>query len=161
MPPGWSGSTLKPDLTEATYREKSGTVRRAVLALLLPVCLTLSACMGGGSSAVSALAIDQTTTGSIAPLSAEGEVLSDETVIRDLVGNLSQDDLANSQPWSNSLTGSAGVITDMTILVDGDRTCRLFRTTRHSFDGVALFNGRVCRRPDGGWDLVSLDRAEG
>jgi hypothetical protein len=152
---------LEPDLTEAINREKSRTLRRAVLALALPACLGLSACMGGGSSAVSALAIDKTTTGSIVPLSAEGEIMSDESVIRDLVGNLRQDELANSQPWSNSLTGSAGVISNLTTLDEGAKTCRLFETTRHSFDGVALFNGRVCRRPDGGWDLVSLDRVSG
>ena len=152
---------MEPDLTEAINREKSGTVHRAVLALALPACLALSGCMGGGSSAVSALALDETTTASIVPLSAESEILSDETVIRDLVGSLGQDQLATSQPWSNSLTGSAGVISNLTTLADGARTCRLFPTTRHSFDGIALFNGRVCRRPDGGWDLVSLDRAAG
>ncbi|MBU2484860.1 MAG: hypothetical protein KKG78_07215 [Alphaproteobacteria bacterium] len=134
-------------------------MHRAVLALALPACLALSACMGGGSSAVSVLTLDKTTTASIAPLSAESEILSDETVIRDLVGSLGEDQLSTSQPWSNSLTGSAGVISNLTTLADGARTCRLFQTTRHSFDGIALFNGRVCRRPDGGWDLVSLDRA--
>lgn len=159
MPPGWSGSTLETDLTEAINREKSGTVRCAVLALALPACLVLSSCMGAGSSAVSALALDETTTASIAPLSAESEIMSDETVIRDLVGNLGRYELATSQPWSNSLTGSAGVISNLSTLTEGARTCRLFQTTRHSFDGVALFNGRVCSRPDGGWDLVSLDRA--
>ncbi|WP_340160042.1 RT0821/Lpp0805 family surface protein [uncultured Hoeflea sp.] len=152
---------MEPDLTEAIDREKTRTVRRALLALALPACLALAGCMGGGSSAMSALAIDDMTTAAITPLSAESEILSDETVIRDLVGSLSEDELVVSQPWSNSLTGSAGVVSNFTTLSDGARTCRLFQTTRHSFDGVALFNGRVCRRPDGGWDMVSLDRAGG
>ncbi|WP_179759051.1 RT0821/Lpp0805 family surface protein [Hoeflea halophila] len=110
---------------------------------------------------MSALVIDETTTAAITPLSADSEILSDETVIRDLVANLSADELVVSRPWSNTLTGSAGVVSNFTTQTDGVRTCRLFQTTRHSFDGVALFNGRVCRRPDGGWDLVSLDRASG
>jgi len=152
---------LELDLAEAINREKSRKVRLAFLALALPACLVLSACMGGGSSAVSALEIDKITTGAISPLSAESEIMSDETVIRDLVGELSQEELAVSQPWSNSLTGSAGVISNFTSLSDGATTCRLFQTTRHSFDGVLLLNGRVCRRPDGGWDLISLDRANG
>ncbi len=152
---------MEPDLTEAIDREKTRTVRRALLALALPACLCLSGCVSGGSSAVSALAIDETTTAAITPLSAESEILSDETVIRDLVANLSEDELVVSQPWSNSLTGSAGVVSNFTTLTDGARTCRLFQTTRHSFDGVALFNGRVCRRPDGGWDLIGFDRASG
>lgn len=161
MPPGWSGSLLKPDLTDATNQKKSVTVRRVFLALTLPLCLGLSACMGAGSSAISALSVDKTTTAAITPLSAESEIMSDETVIRDLVGELSQEALETPQPWSNSLTGSAGVVSHFTVLTDGARTCRLFQTTRHSFDGIALLNGRACQRPDGGWDLVSMERASG
>jgi len=152
---------LETDLTKVIDQEKTRKLRRAFLALALPACLGLSACMGGGSSAMSALAIDKTTTAAITPLSAESEIFSDETVIRDLVGNLSADQLVVSQPWSNSLTGSAGVASNFTTLADGEKTCRLFQTTRHSFDGVALLNGRVCQRPDGGWDLISLDRTDG
>ena len=148
---------MKIDLTEANKVEKGGTVYRALLALALPVCLALSGCTSTGSSAESALSLDTTTTGAISP--ADSEIMSDEIVIRDMVGGLSQDELTDPQPWSNALTGSAGVISNFTTLTDGAQTCRLFQTTRHGFDGVALMNGRVCRRPDGGWDLVSLDRA--
>ena len=150
---------MATDLTEGDKREKSAMACRALLALALPMCLALSGCMGAGRSAVSALSIDKTTTAAITPLSADSEIMSDEMVIRELVGGLGQDDLSDPKPWSNALTGSAGVISDFTVLADGDRICRLFQTTRHGFDGVALFNGRVCRRPDGGWDLVGLDRA--
>jgi len=148
---------LKPDLTEAINREKGMRARRVFLALSLPALLGLSACMGAGSSAVSALSVDNMTTAAITPLSAESEIMSDETVIRDLVGGLSPEALP--QPWSNTLTGSAGVISSLSTTTDGARTCRLFQTTRHSFDGIALFNGRACRRLDGGWDLVSMERA--
>ena len=149
------------DLTEANSGEKSRKHYRALLALAIPACLALSGCMSSGLSAASALSVDKMTTAAITPLSADSEIMSDETVIRDLVGELSQEELRDPRPWSNALTGSAGVISDFTTLTDGARTCRLFQTTRHGFDGVALFNGRVCRRPDGGWDLVSLDRADG
>ena len=152
---------METDLTEAGYPGKTRMVRLAYLLLALPVCLSLSGCIGGGSSAVSALAVDKTTTAAISPLSAESEIMSDETVIRDLVGNLGQDELAVSQPWSNSLTGSAGVISNLSVIEVSGKTCRLFETTRHSFDGVALFDGKVCRRPDGGWDLIGLDRSNG
>lgn len=146
------------DLTEADWSEKGRSVRRAFMALAVPVCLVMSGCMSSGSSAVSALSLDPMTTAAITPLSADGEIMSDETVIRDLVGDLSNNQLGDSLPWSNPLTGSAGVITKVATSIEGAKTCRLFETTRHGFDGVALFNGRVCRRPDGGWDLVSLDR---
>jgi len=149
------------DLTEADWSEKGRSVRRALMALAVPVCLVLSGCMSTGSSAVSALSIDPMTTAAITPLSADGEILSDETVIRDLVGGLGDNQLGDPLPWSNMLTGSAGVITKIATSAEGAKTCRLFETTRHGFDGVALFNGRICRRPDGGWDLISLDRAGG
>ncbi|KGF67728.1 hypothetical protein LL06_20505 [Hoeflea sp. BAL378] len=127
--------------------------------MALAVTLCLSGCMSSGSSAVSALTVDTATTGAISPLSADSEIMSDETVIRDIVGALGQNELAAPRPWSNTLTGSAGVISGLTQSTEAGRSCRAFQTTRHGFDGVALFNGRVCRRPDGGWDLVSLDRA--
>lgn len=149
---------MEIDLTEVDNQEKAGPCRRGYLALVLSAGLALSGCMSAGSSSVSALSVDPLTTAAITPLSADGEIMSDETVIRDLVGGLSPEELLAPQPWSNTLTGSAGVISNFTTLTDGERTCRLFQTTRHSFDGVALFNGRTCRRPDGGWDLVNLDR---
>jgi len=146
------------DLTEAGKVEKSGTRHRALLALLIPACLVLPGCMGAGSSAVSALSVDQMTTAAISPLSADSEIMSDETVIRDLVAGLTPVELNDPRPWSNSLTGSAGVVSDLTTVTEGARTCRHFKTTRHGYDGIALFDGRACLRPDGGWDLVSLER---
>ncbi|OCW55612.1 hypothetical protein AWJ14_06390 [Hoeflea olei] len=107
---------------------------------------------------MSALTIDDSTTGAITPLSADSEIQSDSTVIRDLVGALGQAGMAEPQPWSNTLTGSAGVIGGVTAVADGARACRQFRTTRHSYDGVGMFEGRVCQRPDGGWDLLNFDR---
>lgn len=147
------------DLTEADWSGKGRAMRRALLALAVPVCLVMSGCMNSGPSAVSALSLDTMTTAAITPLSADSEILSDETVIRDVVGGRDANQLGDSLPWSNPLTGSAGVVAKIATLTEGARTCRQFETTRHGFDGVALFNGRVCRRPDGGWDLVSLDRA--
>lgn len=146
------------DLTEANKVEKGGKLYRALLALIIPASLALSGCMGAGSSAVSALSVDQMTTAAISPLSADSEIMSDETVIRELVGGLSQTELNDPRPWSNPRTGSAGVVSGLTTVTEGGRTCRQFRTTRHGYDGVGLFDGRACLRPDGGWDLVSLER---
>lgn len=149
------------DLTEADRAEKSGASHRALLALILPLCLVLSACVSAGPSAISALNIDKTTTSSITPLSADSEMMSDEKLISELAGGLDETNLATPTPWSNPQTGSAGVISQVSVLRDGDKTCRLFETTRHAFDGVALYSGRICRRPDGGWDLVGFERAGG
>jgi surface antigen len=107
---------------------------------------------------VSALSIDPLTTSAVPPLSAEAEIMSDETVVRDLASGLSASELDGAHPWTNALTGSAGVITDIARVSDGTRACRQFQTTRHAFDGVALFDGKVCQRPDNSWDLVTFER---
>lgn len=152
---------MADDLTEAYRSGKSRIVHRALLALVLPFALFAGGCMGTGQgSAVSALSIDPLTTSTVAPLSAEAEIMSDETVVRDTTGSLSASELAGAHPWSNALTGSAGVITDIAKVSEGSRNCRRFQTTRHAFDGVALFDGKVCQRPDSGWDLVTFERSE-
>ncbi|MCY0150520.1 RT0821/Lpp0805 family surface protein [Hoeflea sp. G2-23] len=147
------------DLTDADRAEKARHRRRALLALMLPILLGASGCMRSGRDAVSALSLDPMTTGSIAPLSADSEIMSDETVIGDLLGELTEDQLINPHPWSNALTGSAGVISDIVSQNDGATSCRVFQTTRHGFDGVALFNGRVCRLTTGAWGMDSFERA--
>lgn len=146
------------DLTEADRGEKGWTARRVLLALALPICLALPGCMSSGSSPVSALSVDKITTAAITPLSADSEIMSDEIVIRERVGDLKEGQMSDPLPWSNVLTGSAGVISNFSTSTDGAKSCRVFETTRHGFDGVALFNGRACMRPDGGWDLVEFDR---
>jgi hypothetical protein len=152
---------MASDLTEADRGEKSRIGRRALLALTLPLALAIGGCMRSTDNAASALSLDPMTTSAVSPLSAESEIMSDEKVVRDLVGGLDAATMTGPHPWSNALTGSAGVVTDLAVLTDGSKTCRLFQTTRHGFDGVALFDGRVCLRPDGGWDLVTFERVDG
>lgn len=150
---------MASDLTEAYRSGKSRIAIRALLALVLPLALIAGGCMSGQGSVVSALSIDPVTTSAVPPLSAEAEVMSDETVVRDLAGSLDASEMAGAHPWSNALTGSAGVITDIASVADEARACRRFQTTRHAFDGVALFDGKVCQRPDDSWDLVTFERS--
>lgn len=149
---------MTSDLTEAYRSGKSRIAIRALLALVLPLALIAGGCVSGRDSMVSALTVDPVTTSAVAPLSAEAEIMSDETVVRDLAGSLGASELAGAHPWSNALTGSAGVITGISKISDGSRACRQFQTTRHAFDGVALFDGKVCQRPDDSWDLVTFER---
>ncbi|WP_394690293.1 RT0821/Lpp0805 family surface protein [Hoeflea sp.] len=149
---------MASDLTEAVRGEKGRIAHRALLALSLSCALFAAGCMSSKSDAVSALSIDPLTTSAVPPLSAEAEIMSDETVVRDLASGLGTSELGGAHPWTNALTGSAGVITDIAKVRDGSRSCRQFQTTRHAFDGVALFDGKVCQRPDTGWDLVTFER---
>lgn len=151
---------MASDLTEPGKAEKRRTGQRALLALVIPLALLVSGCMRSNGNAASVLALDTVTTNAIAPLSAESEIMSDETVVRDLVAGLPDTAISGSHPWSNNLTGSAGVVSDLALLKDGDSSCRLFRTTRHGYDGVALYDGRMCRGQDGGWQLLSFERSD-
>lgn len=152
---------MKKDVSEATGSGKCRVHPRALLALVLPLALSLAGCLGTGGNAVSPLSIDQVTTSSVSPLSAESEIMSDEAVVRDLAGSLAPPDLAGLHPWSNALTGSAGVITGVVSVSLASRPCRQFQTTRHGFDGVSMFDGKICQRPDGSWDLVVFEPING
>ncbi|WP_420410421.1 RT0821/Lpp0805 family surface protein [Hoeflea sp.] len=147
------------DLTEATVSGKSRTHSRALLALLVPLVVSLTGCMGARDNAASALMIDPVTTSSVPPLSADSEILSDENLVRDLAGSLEQSRLAGLHPWSNPLTGSAGVISGLEARQEDSGACRRFRTTRHAFDGVSLFDGKICRQAGGSWKTVSFEPA--
>ena len=149
------------DLTEATVSGKSRTYRRAVLALLVPGVMSLTGCIGARDNAASALRIDPVTTSSVPPLSADSEIMSDETVVRDLAGSLDSSRLAGLHPWSNPLTGSAGVISNLEARQEDAKSCRRFGTARHAFDGVSLFDGKICRQTDGSWTTVSFEPADG
>lgn len=149
------------DLTEATVSGKSRWIHRALLALLVPLVVSLSGCMSSRDNAASALMIDPVTTSSVPPLSADSEIMSDETVVRDLAGSLDPSRLAGLHPWSNPLTGSAGVISGLEAHPGNPGPCRQFRTTRHAFDGVSLFDGKICSQADGSWKIVSFEPAAG
>jgi hypothetical protein len=149
------------DLTEATVSGKSRPYSRALLALLVPLVVSLTGCISNRDNAASALMIDPVTTSSVPPLSADSEIMSDEAVVRDLAGSLDSSRLTGLHPWSNPLTGSAGVISGLAAHPSQSGSCRQFRTTRHAFDGVSLFDGKICTQADGRWEIVSFEPAGG
>ena len=58
-----------------------------------------------------------------------------------------------SVPWANAGTGSRGSITGLAELKDKGQTCRRFKASRESFDGVAMFEGELCLAGAGGWRM--------
>ncbi|WP_158284914.1 RT0821/Lpp0805 family surface protein [Hoeflea marina] len=115
-------------------------------------CLASTGCMRTGADPLSALSVDPISTSTIQPLSMDAEMQADEAAIAEVIA-----DAPSNQPlpWSNPATGSAGVITTLVDKTATGRTCREFRTSRHAFDGIALFMGQACRDREGEW-LVSL-----
>jgi hypothetical protein len=82
---------------------------------------------------------------------------SDEAMV---VNAVSSADLARkgSLPWANTSTGSAGVVETIREDSDQGRTCRVFRTTRHSYEGIAVFAGQTCSSSGGKWTLTAFDK---
>jgi hypothetical protein len=59
-------------------------------------------------------------------------------------------------PWADPSTGTVGVITTLTQSETSFGTCRSFETSRHSYDGIALYVGEACQADDGPWRLIEF-----
>lgn len=128
------------------------------LLLLVPA---LAGCLYRGDSAMDVLALDPVTTSSITPVatpvSVGAELQSDEKAIERSLASMALD---TPLPWANPQTGSNGVITSFSESPGNGMPCRNFRTTRHAYDGIAIFAGRVCQTPGMKWQVTRLQRAE-
>lgn len=99
-----------------------------------------------------------TTTGSTLATRSKMS-LSDETLVGNAVSTADLSVLAGSAvPWANTATGSAGVVEAIREESAQGRTCRAFRTTRHSYDGIAVFAGQTCTTGGGNWVLTAFDK---
>jgi len=104
---------------------------------------------------------DQTITGALAPA---GEKLDDERLEKD--ARIIRDQLAqmafvsevdqHGLMWENDDTGSRGVISQVQSTQRDNRNCRIFKTTRESFDGVMIYEGQACETPSG-WILSRFE----
>ncbi|ASY61964.1 Common-antigen [Sinorhizobium sojae CCBAU 05684] len=124
------------------------------------VCLTmfvLSGCMGGGLDMFGKSDVDRSVSTGTVPVAKTSDGLADALAVRNAVSSadISQGG-DNAIPWANTTSGSAGVISS----IEEDRAsgvlCRRFTTTRHSFEGIAKFDGRTCRLENGEWYLTSF-----
>lgn len=134
--------------------------RLSRLGMLLIVGAGLSGCTGGGLDLMGIGKPDRsiaTASPSLAGQSKSSEAMSDETTVKNAVTSVDVARFgANPIPWANASTGSAGVITTVQELEDNGTHCRQFRTTRHSFMGIAKFMGRTCMEENGNWQLLSF-----
>lgn len=124
------------------------------------ICLTmliLPGCMGTGLDMFGSGNVDRSVSTGTVPVAGTADGLSDAVAVRDVVSaaEISQSG-AHVIPWANAVSGSAGVIKS----IEEDRAsgllCRRFTTTRHSYEGIAEFDGRTCRLENGQWHLTSF-----
>lgn len=101
--------------------------------------------------------VDRSVSTSTVSVAGNPETVSDELTVRNAVSSA---DLAKMQgaplPWANTATGSAGVVTSISEANEGGRLCRTFETSRHSYRGIANFEGKTCTAGDGNWQLLSF-----
>lgn len=132
----------------------SALLRRMALCLMM---LVLPGCMGAGLDLFGNSNVDRSVSTGTVPVAKTSDGLSDAVAVRNAVSSADISEGGhNAIPWANTSSGSAGVISS----IEEDRAsgvlCRQFTTTRHSFEGIAKFDGRTCRLENGEWYLTSF-----
>lgn len=146
-------------------KSKSRTKRSIALgrgaAVICLAGLSLTGCTSSLDLFGSSPKVDRSiATGTVpGPKQESGENLSDEATVRNAVTSA---DLAKvgaaSVPWANAVTGSAGVVSKIREARNEGHLCRDFTTTRHSYEGIAMFSGQACMTGSGDWMLTAFDR---
>ena len=137
-------------------------MRQYKTVLILALTVGLGGCVVAGPNVEDAMSVDPTTTGSItpAPKTVDGDVVSDQRIVRNAVSAADIDQGSSRFAWSNPETGSSGVITTLNQERDGDNICRSFQTSRQRFDGIALYQGRACSIGAGEWALIDFAKRD-
>jgi hypothetical protein len=127
---------------------------------LAALCLAagaLSGCMGAGLGLASSSDVDRTVATGSVPQPSNEEDNVDAITVRNAVSSADVTKMTgNPIPWANSSSGSAGVISNIAEEEVNGTICRSFTTTRHSYQGIANFNGQTCMLGTGEWYLTSF-----
>ncbi|HEX8045963.1 RT0821/Lpp0805 family surface protein [Rhizobium sp.] len=145
-------------IAKSTVHTKRKLVKGAAMAVAI---FSLGGCVSGGMDVLSSAKVDRSVaTGTIPTAPVTADSVSDETTVRNAVTSADLHKL-NGQPvpWANASTGSAGVIDTIVENSASGQVCRQFRTTRHSYQGIANFSGRTCLLGQGEWQLLSFQQA--
>ncbi|WP_438749763.1 RT0821/Lpp0805 family surface protein [Pararhizobium sp. O133] len=127
---------------------------------LVALCLSaglLSGCMSAGLDLAGGQDIDRSVSTSSVPSVTTEENNSDAITVRNAVSSADVSKIGTTPiPWANSTSGSAGVISSIAEQQVNGTTCRRFTTTRHSYQGIAKFDGNTCLLGNGQWYLTSF-----
>ncbi|MGN6550053.1 MAG: RT0821/Lpp0805 family surface protein [Pararhizobium sp.] len=127
---------------------------------LLLVLIAGNGCMRSGLDAADLKPDRSLTTGSI-PKPAAAAPQTDGGAVKEAVAAADPSAAPQGIPWANAATGTVGVISYVEEVHDDERTCRKFETSRHSFDGIAVFTGEACRGPGQPWTLIGFGPKDG
>lgn len=144
-------------------KTKNRTPTPLSLTLKAALFLTLSAGVTGCTSGAfdlfdTSAKVDRSlSTSTIAKPTQES--VSDEVTVRNAVSSADLSKVSGAAlPWANTATGSAGVVSNIREANVSGIVCRGFTTTRHSYEGIARFNGQACMADSGEWLLTSFQR---
>lgn len=145
--------------SQASDNQRTGKpVPASVRAVAIVALLFLAGCGMGGFSLDKA-GIDRSIVTSNVPsadsgMSTDAGFAADQMTIRNAASAADLEELGG-QPvlWANGDTGSRGSISDIAETRVKGELCRIFSTTRESFDGVTLYKGRICMAGPGAWRI--------
>lgn len=131
------------------------------MAVAILSLFSLGGCVGGGMDILSSAKVDRSvSTGTVPTAPVTADSVSDETTVRNAVTSADLHKLGSQPvPWANASTGSAGIIDTIVESNASGQICRQFRTTRHSYEGIANFFGKTCLIGQGEWQLLSFQQA--
>ncbi|WP_149739572.1 RT0821/Lpp0805 family surface protein [Rhizobium sp. RU20A] len=125
------------------------------LAAVAFALLCLTGCMGTAGDVLKMDSVDRNIMTSSVP--AALDETTDEAAVRNAVSAADLKSLGQAAiPWANTRSGSAGVISVVRESADTGLTCRDFVTTRHSYEGIARFEGSACKVAGDRWNLVKF-----
>lgn len=137
--------------TSETRRIAATGLVIAGIAICLSGCTSSLDLFGSGK-------VDTMSTGTI-PAKRTTTSVSDEVTVQNAVSSADLSKITGSPlPWANTATGSAGVVSTIREARTEGHLCRAFTTTRHSYEGIAQFNGQTCMTGSGEWMLTAFDR---
>ena len=152
----WTGHTVE-DIAKSEVQTKSVPAKGGMILAISVILLSLSGCVGGGMDFLGSAKVDRSVATGTVPQQPSTDTLSDEMTIRNAVTSADLGRLeSQSLPWANASTGSAGVIDTIVENNEGGHICRQFRTTRHSYVGIATFFGKTCLVDNSNWQLLSF-----
>lgn len=122
---------------------------------LFALALVLGGCVSGGKEP--GAAASPAFTGSIPVSSAKPRGVSDgDAVLAAVSASTASGTGVTGIPWANAATGTTGVVSQLVEIAAAGRTCRIFQTSRHSYDGITLYFGEACRTPGSPWRLIEF-----
>ncbi|MGF0537015.1 RT0821/Lpp0805 family surface protein [Agrobacterium sp. ES01] len=143
--------------SKTVTKDIAARMRRLTTILILG--LPLTGCMGASLDFFGGDKVDRTISTNTISSGKPATTNSDEATIRNAVSSADLEKLDSSPlPWANASSGSAGVVSSIQEDQNDGLLCRSFSTTRHSYAGIANFNGKTCLLGDGSWHLLAFDK---